>query len=482
MVNLEVRKLVRILGFSLICCFCFGQIFSQNKALQSLPETPAGKQMGEFLKNYNSQVEKDPRWQHWFSIYGPVEFYSIESSSDYDIKIWVRGTMTKGWIQFRVVLEDAPPHKLDGIGITTGYRPKVSVSSAKSVASPQLVKNVGIYLVQLNKADYFSGAVLIAKDGVPIFRKAYGMASKRYNFLNQPDTKFNLGSVTKMFTAVAIAQLVEQGKLSFTDTIAKHLPDYPNEIAKKATIHQLLTHTSGIGRGKWHNEAFQDRFIRTISEQLAMTVSPPDFEPGTDVRYSNEAWIVLAAIIEKASGQNYYDYVQKNIYDRAGMKDSGAFEGDREISNLAMSYTHFRWKGERDFEFEAGARRNTNFMSAIRGNADGRTFSTVDDLNRFAVALKNNKLLNAESVKLLMTRHIELPAPSWSGIKESYGYGLEIKTVGDLTYTGKAGSSDGVSTRFDMYSNGYTVIVLSNYDSVSDLVVGDYIRDLFVGD
>lgn len=481
MVNLEMRNLVKIIVLSIICFINFGQILAQTKGQQILPDTPAGKEMGEFLKKYNAQSDKDPRWQRWFSVYGPVEFYSVEASSDYDLKIWVRGTLTKGWVQFRLVLEDAPPHKLDGIGITTGFRPKVTIKVIKSLTSPQLIKNVGIYLNQLNKADYFSGAVLIAKDGVPIFRQAYGMASKRYNFPNQPDTKFNLGSVTKMFTAVATTQLAEQGKLSFNDTIAKHLPNYPNEIAKKATIHQLLTHTSGIGRGKWHNEAFQDRFVRPISEQLAMTIAPPNFEPGSDVRYSNEAWIVLAAIIEKVSGQTFYDYIQKNIYDRAGMKDSGAFEGDREIPNLATNYTHFRWKGERDFEFEAGARRNTNFMSAIRGNADGRTFSTVDDLNKFAVALKNHKLLNAESLKLLMTRHIELPAPSWSGIKEGYGYGLEIKSVGNLTYTGKAGSSDGVSTRFDMYSNGYTVIVLSNYDSIGDLVVADYIRDLFLG-
>lgn len=173
---------------------------------------------------------------------------------------------------------------------------------------------------------------------------------------------------------------------------------------------------------------------------------------------------------------------KKNIYDRAGMRDSGAFEGDREVTNLATGYTNFRWKGERVFEFEAGERRNTTYMSPIRGSADARSFSTVDDLFRFEAALKSHKLLNAESLKLLTDRHVELPGPSGSGITEAYGYGLEIRTLADLTYTGKDGSVDGVSTRFDMYSNGYTVIVLSNYGSISDLVVADHIRDLLAGE
>ena len=282
--NGAIRKLVEIIVLSIICCLCFGQVFGQNKSQLILPNTPAGKQIGEFLKKYNAQTDKDPRWQRWFSIYGAVELYSIEASTDYDIKIWTRGTVTKGWLQFRLVLENDPPHKLDGIGVATGYRPKLVKISTKELSSTQLVKNVSLYLNQLSKADYFSGAVLIAKDGVPIFRQAYGLASKRYNFPNQPDTKFNLGSITKMFTAVAIVQLAEQGKLSFNDTIAKYLPDYPNEIAKKATIHQLLTHTSGIGRGKWHEEAFQDRFIKTINEQLAMSSEQFSADPKVEVR------------------------------------------------------------------------------------------------------------------------------------------------------------------------------------------------------
>lgn len=267
--------------------------------------------MGEFLKRFNSQTDKDPRWQRWFSVYGPVELFSVEASSDYDIKVWSRGILTKGWVQFEGVLEETQPHKLKGISITTGYRPKLSKYSSKSSTPRLLVRNVSAYLDRLSKSDYFSGSILIAKDGVQIFRKAYGMASKRYKIPNQPNTKFNLASITKLFTAVAIAQLAEQGKLSFSDTIAKHLPDYPNEIAKTATIHQLLTHTSGIGRCKWNAEGFQDRFIRSVSEQLAMTICSPEFKPGTDVRYNNAAWIVLAAIIEKASGQSYFDYIQK---------------------------------------------------------------------------------------------------------------------------------------------------------------------------
>ncbi len=111
-----------------------------------------------------------------------------------------------------------------------------------------ITRELETYLDNLTTDDKFSGAVLVAKNGVPIFKKAYGSANRNTNTANNTETKFNIGSMNKMFTAVAIAQLAEQGKLSFDDTISKHLPDYPNKtIADKVTIHQLLTHTSGMG-------------------------------------------------------------------------------------------------------------------------------------------------------------------------------------------------------------------------------------------
>jgi hypothetical protein len=120
--------------------------------------------------------------------------------------------------------------------------------ASHKMSEAEIAKETESYLAQAFGEDAFSGAVLIARDGKPIFEKAYGLANQSANLPNKVDTKFNLGSINKSFTSVAIAQLAEQGRLSFNDPISKYLPDYPNKaVAAKVTIHQLLTHTSGMG-------------------------------------------------------------------------------------------------------------------------------------------------------------------------------------------------------------------------------------------
>src|SRR5262249_54365862 len=153
-------------------------------------------------------------------------------------------------------VEDRAPH-----GITDE---RVQFIPAPEDAAPrgplsdaEMVRKLEAYLDKLAAADLFSGSVLVARDGKPLFTKAYGLASKAFQVPNKPDTKFNLGSMNKMFTAVAVAQLAQQGKLAFADPIGKHLTDYPNkEAARKVTIHHLLTHTSGIG--DYFNEKFRE--------------------------------------------------------------------------------------------------------------------------------------------------------------------------------------------------------------------------------
>ena len=168
-----------------------------------------------------------------------------------------------------------------------------------------LVAELEAFLHRLVADNMFSGAVLVAKDGDPIFRKAYGLASKRFDIPNRVDTKFNVGSLNKMFTAVAIAQLAEQGKLSLNDPVSKHLRDYPSEVADKVTVHHLLTHTSGLG------EFLKDDVFtgsktrpRTVEDHVPLFVDDSlSFEPGARFRYSNAGFIVLGAIMEEVSGK-----------------------------------------------------------------------------------------------------------------------------------------------------------------------------------
>src|SRR6185503_9889262 len=243
----------------------------------------------------------------------------------------------------------------------------------------ELAKSLSAYLDEASANDRFSGAVLVAKNGQPVFQKAYGFANQTTKVPNNLQTKFDLGSMNKMFTAIAIAQLAERGKLSFTDTVGKYLPNFPNKaIADKVTIHHLLTHTSGMG--SYFNEKFFANInsLRTVPDYLPLFADEPlAFEPGTKWQYSNSGFVVLGLLIEKISGQSYYDYVKENIFKPAGMNSTDSYERDKEILNLAIGYTRAGDNGRLD---PAAPRRANSAMRPPKGSPAGGGYSTVEDL------------------------------------------------------------------------------------------------------
>jgi CubicO group peptidase (beta-lactamase class C family) len=304
--------------------------------------------------------------------------------------------------------------------------------------------------------DKFSGAVLVARDDKPIFQKAYGLASKEFNVPNQTNTRFNVASMGKMFTGIAVAQLAEQGKLSFNDFIAKHLPDYPKEVASRVTIHHLLTHTSGMGsywKDEFH-EANHARF-RTIRDFFPFFVNDAlAFPPGTKWSYSNAGFMVLGAIIEKVTGQSYFAYVKENVFRRAGMNDTDFYEADRVTPNLAIGYT-------KQNRYLRGATEwtNTLFISPVKGGAAGGEYSTVEDLLRFSIALRQHKLLSPDMTDTTLTGKFEYTTT------RKYAYGFANDIVRGQRIVFHDGGANGISAEFDMYRDiGYTIAVLSNYD------------------
>jgi CubicO group peptidase (beta-lactamase class C family) len=270
------------------------------------------------------------------------------------------------------------------------------------------------------------------------------------------NTKFNLGSMNKMFTAVAIAQLAQAKRLSFDDPISKHLPDYPNkEVADKVTIHHLLTHTSGMGL--YWNEKFraQREKLLTVAAHLPLFASDPlSFAPGEKFQYSNAGYMVLGAIIEKVSGQDYYSYVQEHVYKPAGMVETGFYEPGKEIPNLAIGYTRESDDGKQLDE----ARDNENIRE-IRGGPAGGGYSTVEDMVKFHMALRSYKLLNKEHTELVTTGKVDGPGGS------RYGYGFGDNTSGGKHIVGHNGGAQGIAANFEMYPElGYTVVLLMNTD------------------
>ena len=229
-------------------------------------------------------------------------------------------------------------------------------------------------LTRAADAAHFSGVILLAEDGKPVLLKAWGAN-------NHTDTKFNLGSINKIFTQVAIGQLAQAGKLALDDNVRKHLPDYPSPIADKITIRQLVEHRSGMGDffGPEYMATPPSK-IRKLSDYLPLFVNKPlEFEPGTDRRYSNAGYIVLGLIIERETGQSYYDYVRDHIFKPLGMKNTDSYFLDENVPNRATPITK-REKAE----------------LPGRGSSAGGGYSTAGDLLRFAQGLRAGKLLDQE--------------------------------------------------------------------------------------
>ncbi|NIR46996.1 beta-lactamase family protein, partial [candidate division KSB1 bacterium] len=198
---------------------------------------------------------------------------------------------------------------------------------------------------------------------------------------------------------LAIAQLLEDGKINLQDKISTYLPDFPKDIAEKVTIEHLITMKSGMGH--YWNDRYWANYtkIRTVDDLMAIIKDEPlDFEPGTKRRYSNSGFIVLGAIIEEVTGQSYYDYVRENIYEPAGMTNTACYEMDQIVPNLAIGYTVNRSKSP----YNDNKLQNNLFLHAIKGSPAGGGYSTLDDLFSYAKALKANKLAGRNYTNLVL--------------------------------------------------------------------------------
>ncbi len=283
--------------------------------------------------------------------------------------------------------------------------PTVVVQEIIAAQSPAMA-DISAYMTDLALQGQFVGTVLVAQQGESIFKGAYGLADRSLDAANQIDTKFNLGSIDKIFTAVAILQLVEQGKLSLDDKVVDILPEYADtQIANQATVHQLLTHTSGMG-DYFYSETYNDirLQIRSIADYTPLFANTsPQFEPGAQFGYSNAGYIVLGLIIEEVAGQSYYDYVRENIFEPSGMINTAAYESDAATPNLAIGYTRLDAEGN-----ETNTLTDNSFMMPMRGGSAGGGFSTVEDLLKFENALLDHQLLSLASTELLLEGKIEL--------------------------------------------------------------------------
>jgi len=282
-------------------------------------------------------------------------------------------------------------------------------------AEAPLAERLNAALKPMFKADAPGATVIVTKDGVPVFRKGFGLADPDKGVPLQPEMQLRIGSITKQFTAVAILMLAEQGKLSLQDDITRFLPGYPVK-DKRITIEQLLQHTSGIpnytGMMTYWLTAGSDKSVQQMIDYFKG--ESLDFEPGERWAYSNSGYFLLGAIIEKASGASYADFVAQNIFEPLGMQDT-AYEGhERSAKRRVTGYREGFLSGYRPAEA----------ISMTQPFAAGALVSTVDDLASWEAAIAAGKLLKEESWKRAFTA-CALP----NGVRCTYGYGWRIATL-----------------------------------------------------
>jgi CubicO group peptidase (beta-lactamase class C family) len=286
------------------------------------------------------------------------------------------------------------------------------------------------------------------------------MADREHKSANTLQTRFSLASMNKMFTAVALMQQVQAGKVALDDPLGKYLTDYPNkDLAAKVTIGELLTNTAGTG-DIWGPEFDKHRLeLHTVQDYINLYGNRAlRFEPGSRWEYSNYGFILIGAVIEKVSGESYGDYVREHVFEPAGMTATGSEMQDQAIPNQAVDYT------------KMGAThwiRNTDALTGATPAGGG--FSTGGDLLRFADALRQNKLLDAQHTKLMTTARVSNPFGS-----DAYGFG--VQTINGNQCFGHNGSGRGVNGDLEMCLNSkYAVVVLANIDPPAAEQVSQYI-------
>lgn len=367
---------------------------------------------------------------------GRATVVSIERLGERGARVVLKAGERPLWVIFELEVEPTPPFGVLGMRIQAEDSPPEAVA-AGPLTREQALAAIGSRLDVLAREDRFSGVVLVAKDGGVVLQRAAGFSDRGLEVPNRVDTKFNLGSINKLVTEIAIRQLEAAGKLALEDPLIRHLPDYPNpEVARRVTIARLLNHSSGMGDffGPRYDATPREK-LRKLADLLPLFVDQPLlFEPGTDSRYSNAGFVVLGLVIERLSGKSYFDYVRENIYQPAGMNDTGHFSSDEVVPNRARGYARM---DERLVEDEAGRglpRRDNVLSLPGRGSSAGGGYSTAPDLLRFAQALEAGKL----------------------GVVEAF------RSRGGL---GIAGGAPGINAVLeDDWKSGWTVIVLANED------------------
>ena len=345
-------------------------------------------------------------------------------------------------------------------------------------AANDKTKAIDDYVTRWHEVKRFNGSVLVAERGDVVFKKGYGPADVERNVPNRSDTKFKILSISKQFTTVMVFQLAAEGKLRLDDKLTNYLPNYRRDTGGRVTIDHLLRHTSGIpcyvndgfrrGEGKpvfdWTAHYDRDRFVADfLSDDLL-------FEPGSQYKYSNTGYYLLALVIHAVTGKTYEQNLRERILEPLGLKNTGVDHTDRAVSNRAMGYN----KGPRGFIPER--RQNPdNLLGA------GNLYSTVEDLLVWNLALINDRVLPKEWREKMFT-------PYWKEPREEYAYSVTYFAYPrgsgeEVKFTGFSGGGPwGFNLdAFRFLDSGVIVVIFDNGGQYNHWAIGPGINEILAG-
>ena len=434
--------------------------FATSAAAEDLPDTAAGKVLqarlqafasgsAEQLAQYRAQHEPGLDIERELAFHrdtGGFDVLKVESSEPHAITAVIRARDSDSIGRIALTVEAASPEQVASLRLQPATDvPAEFMPVRLDLAS--VLAGVQERAAAMAERQQFSGNLLIARGGNTLLARSWGLAEHEAGLANDSETRFRIASMFKMFTAVAVLQLVDAGKLDLDGALATYLPDYPNrDLATQVSIRHLLTHSGGTG-DVFTPEYFARREqVREHQDYLDLFGQrAPEFTPGSATRYSNYGYVLLGAIIEQVSGRSYYDYLQAEVFAPAGMTASGALPEQQAPTQLAVGYT-----------IQDGRLQDNRDTLPWRGTAGGGGYSTTGDLLRFVQALQDGRLLSAE--RLAQATQAQ-NADGW------YGFGFLVGGEGRLRWFGHDGGADGMSASLRVYPElGYVLVGLANVD------------------
>ncbi len=376
--------------------------------------------------------------------------------------------ISEDWLSCKVQVTSGPPYFITSINITVtspleGYE-------VQQITENNFSNHLENFLIKLEKMDLFSGVILISKDNHVIFQSCKGFIDRSTKIHSNLDTKFNLGSINKLFTTIAITKLVQESKISFRSTVAEILPDFKLARADEITVYHLLTHTSGLG-DFFGPEFFQnmDKYVDIKDLLKLIEKQTPYFDPGSQFKYSNAGMEVVGGMIEKLSNMSYFDFVKEHIFLPSKMENTDSYFLDDPTPNLAIGYTKMypsETQGEKEW-------RSNKQMARKRGSAAGGGYSTANDMILFSHNLQKNQILNSIFTNLILSKKLMKFNPRFNDENQDIFEDEHEEQININVNGGAPGINAHMAIR-----SPYSIVVLSNFDPPSAMRVGNKIQRL----